>query len=133
MSIQDRQGNYQKYNSDGSTPTTIVGSLANTIQTHNAVSVPASSYSSSPFIDLLGYKEIGITMLNDAVATCSADLYWSNDGVNIHGWEASVISSTSVRYRQTNSVIKARYGRLTVINEDAGAAHTMSSWFYAKP
>ena len=27
MSIQDRQGNYQKYNSDGTTPTTIVGSL----------------------------------------------------------------------------------------------------------
>ena len=29
MSIQDRQGNYQKYNSDGSTPVTVVGSLAN--------------------------------------------------------------------------------------------------------
>jgi len=29
MSIQDRQGNYQKYNSDGSTPVVVVGSLAN--------------------------------------------------------------------------------------------------------
>ena len=28
MSIQDRQGNYQKYNSDGSTPVMVVGSLA---------------------------------------------------------------------------------------------------------
>ena len=28
MSIQDRQGNYQKYNSDGSTPVVVVGSLA---------------------------------------------------------------------------------------------------------
>jgi hypothetical protein len=28
MSIQDRQGNYQKYNSDGSTPVQLVGSLA---------------------------------------------------------------------------------------------------------
>jgi len=27
MSIQDRQGNYQKYNSDGSTPVVVVGSL----------------------------------------------------------------------------------------------------------
>jgi len=28
MSIQDRQGNYQKYNDDGSTPVVVVGSLA---------------------------------------------------------------------------------------------------------
>lgn len=28
MSIQDRQGNYQKYNSDGTTPVSVVGSLA---------------------------------------------------------------------------------------------------------
>ena len=27
MSIQDKQGNYQKYNSDGSTPVVVVGSL----------------------------------------------------------------------------------------------------------
>jgi len=31
MSIQDRQGNYQKYNSDGSTPVMVVGSLANLV------------------------------------------------------------------------------------------------------
>ena len=27
MSIQDRQGNYQKYNTDGTTPVSITGSL----------------------------------------------------------------------------------------------------------
>jgi len=31
MSIQDRQGNYQKYNDDGSTPVVVVGSLANLV------------------------------------------------------------------------------------------------------
>ena len=29
MSIQDRQGNYQKYNTDGTTPVSITGSLVN--------------------------------------------------------------------------------------------------------
>ena len=39
MSVQDRHGNYQKYNEDGSTPVQVVGSLAKDVIFHDASTV----------------------------------------------------------------------------------------------
>ena len=68
MSIQDRQGNYQKYNSDGSTPVMVVGSLAqlpDIITTSTVVTAGANTTigdGSTPFIVKSKQIAIGIRL-----------------------------------------------------------------------
>jgi hypothetical protein len=112
-------------------PVVLTGRNAKTIQTHNAVSVPLSGNSlQSSWMDLSGYYEISVNMLNDAGAVCSADLYWSTDGINIQGTDQNIVASSSKSYGSGNTKIKARYAKVRVVNGDAGAAHTMSAWVY---
>lgn len=106
--------------------------LQTTIQTHNAVSVAATTgISAGSWIDCNGFDKIAFTLLNDAATASSADLQWSNDGTNQHGLEAGVIPGNTQRYKQGIADVKARYCRLVLGNTDA-AAHTMSAWAYLK-
>jgi len=90
MSIQDRQGNYQKYNSDGSTPVMVVGSLA---KFPKAV-VPADD---TPFVDGLtiglyigGTGNIVVLNEDDTKTT-----YIALSGGMIHPIQAKGIDATN--------------------------------------
>lgn len=106
--------------------------LQKTIQTHNAVSVPASGTSSqSSYMDLQGFDMIAITFINDAAQNSALNIFWSNDGSTIHGLEQIIASSTS-QTKSGETTIKARYAKIQLTNSDAGAAHIMSAWAYLK-
>lgn len=136
--------NERKANADGTYSTLVHGTgsdfiqpidiqsrLAQTIQTHNAVSVVASNYSSGSWIDCDGFDKLAITFSNDAATASFVDVSWSNDGTNTHANDSSVVANNSVQ-RKTGIVdIKARYAKLTINNLDT-VAHTMSAWAYLK-
>lgn len=102
-----------------------------TVQTHNAVSVAATTgTSSSAWIDCSGFSDIAIISANDASTAWYVDLWWSADGANNHGFDA-IIPSGVRQYGSGLVPIKARYAKVTLKNTDA-AAHTMSAWAYLK-
>lgn len=116
---------------DGRYDVQLTGSNAKTIQTHNAVSLAASSISSNPtFIDCNGFKELAVTVMNDATTSSTVELYWSNDNVTVHGTEI-LASANTAKWRVGSTPIKARYLKVNLQNGDA-AAHTMSAWAYLK-
>jgi hypothetical protein len=145
--MAEKRGQYQ-YHDDGTTsqlvsgdisikestaivPVDIQARLASTIQTHNAVSVAANTTSiPTTWMDCDGFDKLGITVLNDAGTPSSSGVYWSNDGVNIHGVEST--TAASVFQQAFIFDIKARYAKVRVNNGDATLAHVMSAWAYLK-
>lgn len=104
-----------------------------TIQTHNAVSIPLSAFSTNPiWVDCDGFDKVAMTLLSDTGATPnSINVLWSNDGITQHGYEG-VLGSVAAANRQGITDVKARYCKLQVVNGDAAAAHTMSVWVLLK-
>jgi hypothetical protein len=118
--------------SDIMQPVEIQGRYAQTIQTHNAVSIGASASSTqSTWIDCNGYDQIAVTLSNDGTTASTLNVTWSNDGVTAHGAEAILPNATGSAQRTGIVPVKARYAKLVLINGDA-AAHTMSAWAYLK-
>lgn len=112
-------------------PIDIQSRLASTIQTHNAVSVGATSGNSQgSWFDCDGFTDIAINLMNDAGTANQVNIDWSTDGTNQHGSETP-LGSSPLRYRSAVTSIKARYARVTLFNTDA-SAHTMSAWAYLK-
>lgn len=123
-------------NPDGSRNVKLTGSIQQTIQTHNAVSVPGNTANNSPvWIDTVGFSEIGVTLLNDGLSASYVNLVWSNDGLGTqHGTDVQVTpgsQNTTVSAKAGSVPVKARYVKLQVVNGDA-AAHTFSAWVYLK-
>jgi hypothetical protein len=113
-------------------PVDVQARYPQTIQTHNAVNVPANSGSTqSTWIDCGNFDKVAFTVLNDVATNNNADVHWSNDGIVMHGVEGNAISPGTNQYRVVLLDVKARYVRLRVNNADA-AAHTMSAWAYLK-
>jgi hypothetical protein len=141
--IVGNSGNTAEVASDGSQlmqltgsnmiqPTEIQSRYATTIQTHNAVSVGASSSSNSSWIDCDGFTDLAITLKNDAVTTAVVDIDWSHDGTTQHGRDiSSPIPSGTGIVRSATTPIKGRYARISVFNGDT-ISHTMSAWAYLK-
>jgi hypothetical protein len=116
------------------TPVNISFHESQTIQTHNAVSVPLSSNSlQTNWVDTVGYSSVSLTLMSDAAATNQADIYWSNDGVTNQGADFGVVPSSAASALRTGDItIRARYMKVRVVNGDGAAAHTMSAWAYLK-
>jgi len=112
----------------GAMPVSITRSLAETIQTHNAVSLAGGGSSVGTWIDTDGYKNIAGTLLNDANVSCTLFVRWSNDGVNLHS-RSEGLAPTARLYGDFSTTIKARYVAFHIDNND-GVAHTMSAWAY---
>jgi hypothetical protein len=101
-------------------------------QTHSGINIIANSFNvSTSWIDTDGFDKVALTMLNDANATCSMDLFWSHDQSTIQGKEVAALSSSAVRERAGVVDTKARYMKVVVVNGDA-APHVFSSWIYLK-
>jgi hypothetical protein len=113
-------------------PVDIQARYAQPIQTHNAVSVGASSSVSGTWVDTSGFSEIGVTMLNDSATNSGAFIQFSNDGVTLHGEDViNTITSNNQQRKSGSKPISARYARLVLINGDT-VAHIMSAWMYLK-
>lgn len=103
-----------------------------TTQSHNAVSVaPTSGQVLSAWINCEGFDKIAVTLMNDAATNSILHIYWSNDGVTEHGWDLTLLSSSTQQRRAAVTDTKAKYAKIVVTNTDA-AAHTMSAWVYLK-
>jgi hypothetical protein len=121
-----------KVTTDDIIPVDIQARLAQTIQTHNAVSVAAGNVSAqSAFMDLDGFDKIALTLLNDGATNSSALIYWSNDGSTIHGNE-TIIANATAQQKQGILDIKARYAKVVLSNGDGALAHIMSAWVLLK-
>jgi hypothetical protein len=114
-------------------PVDIQNRLAVTIQTHNAVSVGATSWSlqSGNWIDTNGFTEIGVTLVNSGTTNISLQILWSNDGSTQHGLD-NVKSNVGGDTTYAGGVsTRARYAKVNLYNYDA-ASKTMSAWAYLK-
>jgi hypothetical protein len=145
-------GKWMKPTTDDGLPVNIVGTglilpvdtqarATSTIVTHNAASIAANTSSiPSTWIDTQDpnnpFTECDITLLNDAAANSSLDLYWSNDGTTIHGINAGVIPAGTAQrraYDPDKSVrCAARWMKVVPTNLDGAAAHTMTVTVYSK-
>jgi hypothetical protein len=112
-------------------PVEIQSRYAQTVQTHNAVSVALSGTSNGIWIDCDGFDKVSATLINDASANSSLLIHWSNDGSTLHGVDTIIGASTQ---QQKSGIIetRARYARIQCFNQDATLAHTMSAWVYLK-
>jgi hypothetical protein len=111
-------------------PIDIQSRYAQTIQTHNAVSVATTATSASSWIDCDGFDKIAGTLKNDATTTSNITIDWSNDGATVHGTENIIVNGTGTT-RAGIQDVKARYARISVYNGDT-VSHTMSAWIYLK-
>lgn len=133
-----------KYNNSGDvvTPVEVYGSnimqpvdiqshLQTTIQTHNAVSVPATTgLGIGVWIDTNGYDQVAVTFMNDAATASQVNIEWSNDAATRHGIDILIASGT-LKERSGLTGTRARFTRVVLLNTDA-AAHVMSAWIYLK-
>jgi hypothetical protein len=117
--------------SDVQIPIEIQGHLAQTIQTHAGVTVAPTNSSEGVWIDTQGFSYVGATFVNDASTASSLSFQWSNDGVNFHGYE-SVVSSSTTRQKAGGTETKARYLKVVVWNNDTATPHVISAWVYLK-
>lgn len=118
--------------SDVQVPIDIQYRAAQTIQTHNAVSVALSSNSiEATWHDADGYDKIAATLFVDANINCQIDIQWSNDGSTWQATDALIVAGVANR-RSGIIDVRARYFKFQVYNNDAALAHTMSAWAYLK-
>jgi len=105
---------------------------ATTIQTHNAVSVGASGSSNgnNVYMDMSGFSDLALTVMLDAAVSHSAMIYWSHDGITLHGAEP-ILTVSVTNNRSASTPIKAKFAKVAFNNADA-AAHTVSAWVYLK-
>lgn len=119
-------------NSDIIQPVDVQAHYQQTIQTHNAVSVPTVAWSiQSSYMDCDGFDKIAINMINDAGTTASANIIWSTDGVTQHGEDSGVIPSNATQRKSAITDIKARYAKVSIYNSDT-ISHTISAWAFLK-
>jgi hypothetical protein len=105
----------------------LTGKVQKTIQTHNAVSVSASTGSSGAWIDTSGYSSVALSYLSDGSHTNNSNIQWSHDGVNIQTAEVGTSSANrQYGYARLGQPL-ARYVRVQLVNGDT-VAHTMSGW-----
>jgi hypothetical protein len=111
-------------------PVDIQSHYQQTIQNINAVSLPATTGSTTgTWIDCDGFDRIAWTVMNDAGTSLTHQLVWSHDGTTQHGTDQSISATNRWQINETST--KARYVRVFVSNPDA-AAHTVSAWIYLK-
>jgi hypothetical protein len=115
-------------------PVEVQSKYAQTVQTHNAVSVALSSWSTeSAWHDCDGFDKIAVSVLNDGNFACKCNVMWSNDGITKHGEETVASIATAISTVCQGIVdIKARYFKLSLNNQESALAHTMSAWSYLK-
>jgi hypothetical protein len=112
-------------------PVEVQSHYASTVQTHNAVSVPANNSSRmTTFIDCDGFDKVSITLSNDSATASYISLIWSNDGVSNHGLEDN-LASNALQQKAYLTDVKSRYLKVQVANTDT-VAHTISAWAYLK-
>jgi hypothetical protein len=114
-------------------PVDVQSRYATTIQTHNAVSVGASGSSTGTWINVDGFNEAVITMVNDAATLSGAYFQYSHDGVTIHGDDVvnTIANHAQLRKVSGSKPTGSKYIRVVLLNGDA-AAHIMSAWVYLK-
>jgi hypothetical protein len=128
---EDGSRNVQLAGSIIQQPTEIQSRYAQTVQTHNAVSVPTNTWSHGQWMDVSGFDKVAVTMMNSSGSTQNAyNIQWSHDSSTIAYDEALGTPSTTA-LRGTETSIKARYCRVSLLNQDANS-RTMSAWAYLK-
>lgn len=112
-------------------PTEIQSRRTQTIQTHNAVSVPATTgQSASSWYQSDGYDKIAVGSFGDVSYSGSIQIGWSSDGITVNFYD--IVQATSTTTTKGGIVdVKMPYFRVIVLNADT-SARTVSTWAYLK-
>lgn len=124
--------NIKVVGSDVMQPVELQGSLSQTVQTHNAVSIPANGWSSSGWMDATGFSKVSATasMVSGTGMTVVVD--FSHDGINYFSG-VTVYDSTGTTFApSTDMPIAAKFVRVGVKNKDATNAKTTSAYAFFK-
>jgi hypothetical protein len=118
--------------SDIQLPVEIQGSMSQTIQTHNALSIPANSWSSSSYIEATGFSKICVTANMASGTGMSVVVDFSHDGVNYFSG-VTIYDSTGATFAPSTEIpISAKYFRVGIKNKDASNAKTTSAYAFLK-
>jgi hypothetical protein len=111
-------------------PVDVQSRYQKTVQTHNAVSVSASSSSGqASYMDVSGYENVAITGQASPSEKWGFTVYWSHDGVSVHGVDFGAVD---VMNNKTLALpVKARYMKVN-LNNSATNASTMNAYAYLK-
>lgn len=115
-------------------PTDIQSHLQQTIQTHNAVTIPLNGGTSdggNGWIDTDGFDKVGFMAQSGTALNWQIDAQWSNDNVNMRGTE-TVSPSSATNSRTLLIDTKARYMKFVLKNNDTSTPQTLSAWAYLK-
>jgi hypothetical protein len=113
-------------------PVEIQGRLAQTIQTHNALSIGANAWSSSAYLDGAGFSTICVTASMASGTGMSVVIDFSHDGVNYFSG-VTIYDSTGATFAPSTEIpLSARYFRVGIKNKDATNAKTTSAYAYLK-
>lgn len=113
-------------------PVDIQSRYTRTIQTHNAVSIGASSSSSSNFFSSDGFNEISITLLLDGGTASQVYIHWSHDGVNPHGDDSTLPGNSTGNLKAFTTSVKAKYFKVILRNNDASSSRIATAYAYLK-
>lgn len=103
-----------------------------TIQTHNAVSITATTVTANAnWIPCDGYDKIGVSLLNDASTSSSVSIFWSYDNATTHGQDKDFIPAGTINTVSGVVDVKAPFFKVAVNNRDT-TTHVMSAWAYLK-
>lgn len=115
---------------NGNVGAQITGRTSNLIQSHNAVSIPASQSSeTSTVYSAIGYDQISLLIKLDSSINRTGWIVWVVDpnGAYWVGSEDVVATATSLTgYGRTS--VKAPYFKVSIANGDTVLPHTVSSW-----
>lgn len=112
-------------------PVDIQTRYAQTIQTHNAVSVVASGNSSSPWFDCSGFDKIAVMGQSNQALNWGIEIHWSDDSSSQRGLETLIAPSPANSKIQITDV-KAKFFRVVVKNTDATTSQIISTYTYLK-
>jgi hypothetical protein len=110
-------------------PTDIQSVYAKPIQTHNNVTVSASTEDvSAQWEEAIGFSKISLTVSSDAPHAMKVSIHWSHDKLTWHGEDIDVIDTTNQRDAGTTQV-KADFFKVAVLNGDA-SSHDITTFAY---
>lgn len=112
-------------------PVDIQSRYAQTIQTHNAVSVGASGFSLGSWIETKGYDKVVLSVKTDVQHALRIKCHWSMDGTNAAIGNDYVLNVTATE-GNIEIPVKLPWLRVEIRNDDSATAHVMSAYAYLK-
>lgn len=119
--------------SDVQLPVEIQGRATQTIQSHNAVSIPANGWNSSSWFDVSAYDKVAVSANMTSGTGMTLNVDFSHDGVNFFANSYSIFYDGTQPSPAFEIPVMSKFVRVSIKNKDATNAKTTSAYLFLKP